>query len=341
MAKTPTTAPRSPDRISRLLNAKKLVPKDLRGTDRYLDVVSWNIRFFDHKDPHRVSYIIDVMSAINADMFVLTEIAADGAMDAVIEGLAKRRAGFYSAFTGSKGGQQRVVMMWDRDWVRAKTDLSELFSDAGTVQAEDGTQKQVFDRLPVYGYFEALAEKPGEEGFTFELVGVHLKSQRPPNGWKGDGRFGVKQRTAAAKRIAAWLTDLSIHADEDTIIIGDWNAGADLPEWDALRKLEQKGTVEFESINPSGEPSYLARLGTTASGSRLDLQLINKPADAVAVQDAKGVVIRWSFLDELAGLPAADRARLSALMRAQLSDHMPVVTRFYFTDPRGDRPAGG
>ncbi len=81
----------SVDNISRYLDAKKLGPERFQGTDNFLDVVSWNIYWFDAADPERVEAITEVLDAINGDMFVLVEIAADGALDAVVEELAKRK----------------------------------------------------------------------------------------------------------------------------------------------------------------------------------------------------------------------------------------------------------
>ena len=81
-----------PDNISTLLDAKQLVPKKFRFTDKYLDVVSWNIRWFDASDGDRVKAIVDILAVLNADFLVLTEIADDGAMTEVCNQLAQAKA---------------------------------------------------------------------------------------------------------------------------------------------------------------------------------------------------------------------------------------------------------
>lgn len=336
------TAPRSPDRITGYLDAQKLIPERFKGTEKFLDIVAWNIRFFDHKDPERVRLITDVLDAINADMFVLTEIADDGAMDAVVEELARRRAGFYSVTVGTTGGQQRVVLMWDRDWVRAKEMPVELFADKNRrIKDEAGLQKSMFPRLPLWGYFEARAEKPGEDGFTFELMGLHLKAQKPPQGWKPatpGQRFGTAQRKASAKLLAKWLTDNTQHQDEDIIIVGDWNAATDKEEWAALRALEGPGKdgVVFSAINPTENVTHLSRLNRSGpAGTRLDLTLVTTEADANSVPDETSVVIMWSFMEKLDGLDQATRDLLKKALAHNLSDHLPIVSRFYFTDKSG------
>lgn len=333
--KTPTFFDRGDveDHISRLLDAQKLVPDEYRGTDEFLDVVSWNIRWFDHKDPKRVAAILKVLDTINADVFVLVEIAEDGALDEIASKLAALDSGFYSVAYGTTGAQQRVVLMWDRDWVRLKKPVQELFDSNLKVTAEDGRKREVFPRLPLYGYFEGLSSVPDTEGFTFELVGVHLKSQMPPMGF-GGGRFGVKQREKAAETIGAWLRNDNEHSDQDILVIGDWNAAPGMEEWEPLRELEQSGEIEFEEINPAKEVTHIARLNKSGpGGSRLDMHLITQAADAQAVPDQKAVVIQWSLFDHLDELSAADRTVLAKAMRTNFSDHLPCVTRFYFTPP--------
>ena len=181
----------SEDNISRLLDAAELVPERFKGSEKYFDLVSWNIAWFDHRDPDRVKAIAHVMAQINADLFVLLEIAEDGALEDVASLLADAKAGLYSTHYGSTGGQQRVALMWNRDWVRAKEEVEELFTHANPLLPAEfgGGLQRTFPRLPLWGYFEVRSDTPGEEGFTFELAGVHLKSQGPgPKGYQGKAR---------------------------------------------------------------------------------------------------------------------------------------------------------
>src|SRR5262249_9647622 len=137
------------DHISQALN--RYVPEKLAGTDRFLDVVNWNIRFFNELDPARVELISQIVAEINADILVLQEIA-EGALDAVAEKLRAAGAGFYKVAYGRTGGEQRVAFLYDTEWVRAKDDFSELFSDEPNVLP--GTRKRIFPRLPFHGLFE-------------------------------------------------------------------------------------------------------------------------------------------------------------------------------------------
>ena len=322
-----------PDNISRLLDAGRLVPDRFRGTDRFLDIVSWNIRWFDHQDERRIEAIREVMSAINADIFILTEIAEDGALDEVVAGLKERKVGFYSAHYGTTGGQQRVALVWDRDWVRLKRDPVELFPENPLTIAEDGRKHEVFPRLPLWSFFEALSDRPDREGFTFELVGVHLKSQMPARGQSGRG--GIQQRQEAARRLANWLESPSEHFDEDVLIIGDWNAVPDESEWEVFRKMEKDGEIDFRSINPTGEVTHIARLNKSGpAGSRLDLHVITRSSEARRVKKEEGVVVKWQPFDHLASLTGPERDMLFKAMKMNFSDHLPVASRFYFTAGR-------
>ena len=254
----------------------------------------------------------------------------DGALDEVADALSKKHAGFYSVHYGTTGDQQRVAIMWDRDWVRSKRTRSELFPAARTVIAEDGRRYEAFPRRPLWGFFEALPDNPAKEGFTFELVGVHLKSQMQIRGYRGRG--GTRQRAEAARRLVEWLEIPSEHYDEDILIIGDWNAKPDEDEWKPLEELEKDKKIDFKSINPSNELTHVARLNKSGrGGTRLDLHLITKTADVKKTSKEQAAVIRWDFFDHLSQLSADDRDILFKAMKMNFSDHLPVVSRFYFT----------
>ncbi len=331
----------APDRISRLLNAKNLVPQRFRGTDEYLDVVAWNIRKFEAQDPGRVDAVSEVLAALNADVFVLTEIASLEALDPIADALKSKRAGYYSAAVGESRSEQRVALLWDRDWIRAKSLPVEILGDQNDEVTEEGLERpqRTFPRLPLWGYFEALAADSANEGFTFELAGVHLKAQGPAprNATVSKPRWGIPQRTSAAKKLAEWLMDGPQHYDSDLIVVGDWNAKPSAPEWASIRKLERDGEVAFSRVNRDDEVSHLARLNKSGpAGTRLDLVLVTSEAEANAVPDNVGAVVQWSAFDELPALSTEERSALARSIREVFSDHLPVVSRFYLTDVAGD-----
>ena len=103
---------------------------------------------------------------------VLEEIL-EGSLQEVAKQLSDRRAGNYEVAYGETGGNQRVSIMHDIDWVRSKDNITELFGRNSVVTA-DG--KDAFPRLPLHSYFTVLSEI--EEAFDLQIIGLHLKSQR-------------------------------------------------------------------------------------------------------------------------------------------------------------------
>lgn len=321
------------DRISAFLN--DFVPDKVQGTDSFLDVITWNIKFFNTRDPQRVELIARIMQELNADLFVLQEIE-EGSLDGIAETLTQAGAGLYKVVYGTTGGDQRVAFVYDMEWVKASTEIEELFEDNPTVEvntSRGARRKPVFPRLPLYGRFIVRATtldqegQPQESPFDFDLVGVHLKSQR------GGGQ---EQRTEAARLLADWL--MTEASDEDVIIAGDWNAPAERPEWQAIRELEEQEIISFQGFNDNNEGSYL-RVG--GQRSRLDFIAVSKViSDEIARKnesdvrtDAVGesVVINWNILLERSPRGQQTREILDAVI-GTISDHLPVLTRFYFTD---------
>ncbi len=296
------------------------IPEEYRGSDQFLDVVTWNIRYFHDRDQTRVARIAEVMNALNADIFVCEEIL-EGALDPVAQVLEKKKAGYYQTAYGTTGGQQRVALMWDIEWVRAKDNITELFGK-GQITASDG--KDCFPRLPLLGVFTSLTKSSDIEAntFDFQLLGLHLKSQR------GDGS---EQRELAAKSLTQWLTDKAPLVDADVIMLGDWNAPPSSPAWRPFQELENAGKAAFQSINDEGSISHLMYKNKQNFGSRLDLEALSKSTVSQLAKPPE--VVRWKGLDQLiASNPKGQAIKdYIAWLGMNVSDHMPVVTRFYFT----------
>lgn len=308
-AKAAHYEPPSNDNITRALEG--YIPDDLEGSDKFLDIVSWNIKWFNLQDERRIGVIADVMSEINADVFILQEIEAD-AMQPVADLLRRSGAGFYKVAQGTTGGDQRVTILYDIEYVKATDTPMELFDDDPTVLI-GSSDKKIFPRRPLHA---ALTVAAGDEDpFDFQLVGVHLKSQRADQ----NGDDGSTQRREAAKRLAHWMTNEA--ADDDVIIAGDWNAVSSKPEFKVIRDLEKDGLVKFESFADEHEASHFFKNG---KGTRLDYIVVSAGAAAVAA-DGRSRVVPWSdYLKQ-------GKAALPALID-RVSDHMPVLSRFYFSD---------
>lgn len=321
-----------------------IVPEAQRGTDRYLDVVQWNIEWFgarksEEKDKVRKGLIYQILAALNADLFVFQEVAGPssdgrypGSLDDIAEALTASGAGNYAVYYTKAGGEQRVAMMYDRDWVRAKADVEELFP-RNTHRTPDG--KDAFaGRTPLYGYFTARAvgeANPNAPGggavgrkFDFQALGVHLKAM-------GDGG---PQRLASAKVLAEWLKKTAPMVDSDALILGDWNASPDDECWAPIHAMEGAG-VHFRQINDPSDFSYLWLANRQDKYvSRIDLTAMTL-SSAQNVVGKAAEVIQWKPIEEViataGSLTATAVRRVMEKLKEQVSDHLPTVSRFYYT----------
>jgi endonuclease/exonuclease/phosphatase family metal-dependent hydrolase len=307
------------DNISRGFDALGLIPEKFRGKDDFLDIVTWNIRYFHHYDTERLERISQILSVLNADIIVLQEIL-HGALEPVAQRLAALGAGYYQVEYGTTGGNQRVAIMWDLDWIRTKDDVKEIVKKKEVIST-DG--KDAFPRLPLWGYFTALSQLEGYDPFDFQLVGLHLKSQRGGGG---------PQREKAGNWLANWLKNGGENLDADVIMIGDWNAKPSAKVWSDLQKMEDDGEVKFKSINNETDISHLYYKNKKNIGSRLDLATISIAA-VEEVVDAPEIV-RWKPLDDFLDTSpkAKEIKKFLKEISTDISDHMPVITRFYFEE---------
>lgn len=309
------------DRITSIF--RDMLTPAQRGTDRFLDVVTWNIKWFNVQNPERVAHIARIMGEINGDVFILQEIE-QGSMEPVVAALNAVGAGNYKTFYGSNGGDQRVTFVYDQATVRATSNPVNLFADDRPLVP--GTRKDVFPRFPVQMkvsvYATRAAERQGRilAPFDFELVGVHLKSQRQDR----QGDDGTLQRRLAAEMLTGWM---KVDADDqDVIVAGDWNAAADRPEFASVRELERTGAAHFASFNPADEASHFFKSGRS---SRLDYIVLSAGSRRAAANDRSEVLL-WRDIKEAA--TAVERRDALARIYDEVSDHLPVVARFYFFD---------
>lgn len=305
------------DNISKLLGG---VDKKFNDSDDFIDIVQWNLRWFNSQEPERVTKIIDVLSLLNSDVFVFQEIAPES-LDGVARELTEQKKGSYKVAYGTTGGQQRVAIMWDMEWVRLKDDVKELFG-RGAVTTPGG--KDVFPRLPLWSYLFCKSTISNKRGFDFQLVGLHLKSQLDKSGTGEDDL----QRTLSASKLANWLQRESNHVDADTILLGDWNEAPDAKAWESIRKLEKEKLVKFKSINDKTHFSHLYYRNRNEVGSLLDLRVVTSPF--ASQMNKTGGPINWLTLESLleSSATAGEVKKVINQIKGEVTDHLPVLTRF-------------
>lgn len=307
-----------------------IVPDEYRDSDSFLNIVQWNIEWFGArkstaKDKRRIALVTDVLEAFNADLFVFQEVAGPsedgrykGVFDAIADELTHfRGAGDYVVYYTQAGGEQRIAMMWDRDFIRAKTMVKDLFP-VGTHKTEDG--KDAFaTRTPLYGYFEAKVGAAGR--FDFQTIGVHLKAMAE----------GANQRRKSAEVLADWMAQSRQEVDSDILVIGDWNAPPTADEWSPIKSQEG---VNFEAINDPSDFSYLwLENSTNKYVSKIDLAALSLSSETRPPEHVAKTV-RWRPIEEAlaraASLKDAEVQSILLEIKDNISDHLPTITQFYF-----------
>jgi hypothetical protein len=305
------------DNISELLGG--FDPKFIDNND-FLDIVQWNLRWFNSMEKEREKKIEQVLSLLNSDIFVFQEIE-EGSLDNIANSLSKNGKGSYRVVYGTTGGQQRIAIMWDMEWVRTKDDIKELFGKSAVCTPSG---KDVYPRLPLWSYLYCKSTISNTKGFDFQLVGLHLKSQMDKEGTGEDDL----QRTLSAAKLADWLTKEACAFDADTILLGDWNEPPDAKAWESFRKLEVDGKVKFTKINDKTDFSHLYYKNRKDVGSRLDLKVITSPF--AKEMNKIGGPIHWLELDQLlsSNAKAGEVKKIIEEIKSEITDHMPVLTRF-------------
>ncbi len=315
-----------------------LVPQEYIDSDRYLNIVQWNMEWFGAaksraRDKKRYNLVRDILATFNADLFVLQEIAGpspDGRYPGVLDGLAQELTemgrGDYRVEYTAAGGEQRVAAMWDRDFVRAKSEVKDLF-ERGKYQ-KPGEKDPFGGRTPLYGYFEGRVitdEGESPDRLDLQILGVHLKAMAD----------SVAQRQESAEILLDWLTQKAPTVDSDVLIMGDWNAPPKDASWSPIHAAEKRNrNIHFTDINDDSDFSYLW-LANKADKyvSRIDLAVMTlcsetPPPDEVAQ------VVKWRpITDALQQAGQLTDSRVRAVMadlKEHVSDHLPTITRFFF-----------
>ncbi len=315
------------------------VPEEYVDSDRYLNIVQWNMEWFGaaksrSQDKKRYTLVRDILATFNADLFVLQEVAgpsSDGRYPGVLDGLAQELTqmgrGDYRVEYTAAGGEQRVAAMWDRDFVRAKSEVNDLFK--GGKYQKPGEKDPFGGRTPLYGYFEgrvATAEGESPDRLDIQILGVHLKAMED----------GLPQRRESAEILLDWLTKTAPTIDSDVLIMGDWNAPPKDPSWSPIHAAEKKpnNNIHFTDINDDSDFSYLWLANKTNKYvSRIDLTMMTLCSETPP-PDEVGHVVRWraitDALQEAGNLTDSRVRAVMADLKEHVSDHLPTITRFFF-----------
>ena len=316
------------------------VPKQYHDTDQFLNIVQWNIEWFGarkntERDKKRKKLVTDILAMFNADLFVFQEIAGpsadgryEGVLDEIADELTERGMGDYVVYYTYAGGEQRVAMMWDREFIKAKEEVQDLF-DRGTYQ-KPGKKDPFAGRTPLYGHFTSRIEA-GEafDKYDFQVVGLHLKAMAD----------GVTQRAESAKILVDYLEKDFQQKTGDILMMGDFNAPPDdKKSWSAFHQLEKKSPEQFKftAINDPSDFSYMwLKNMSDKYVSRIDLTAMSLSSELKV--GSAGTPVKWKPIEEAisrAGKISDKEVRdTMSEIKELISDHLPVLTQFYIEDP--------
>ncbi|AVP95847.1 nuclease [Ahniella affigens] len=278
--------------------------------------------------------IVAALSAMHADVFVLTEIENDGegpesAVQDLVDALNKK--------LGSEEG----------DYAFVKTGAERVGSDAIKVamiyrqsRAQPVGKTLILDVPP----FTGMGRAPVAQGFqagamAFTLIGNHFKSKggcadaEGPNQDQDDGQGCYNAvRTEMARNLLDWLaSDATQALPAARLIVGDLNSYG---EEDPVRLIKSQGYVDVVAES-NGEPAY--SFVYAGAAGRLDHALAN-PEFAKLVGGAEIWHINADESDAFqygeAGVDAKSRKRRFRDDPFASSDHDPVLIALRADDAR-------
>ncbi len=125
------------------------------GTDATLEIVTWNIEWFPKNDDTTLEYVIDVIEALDVNVFALQEIHEFDYFDQLVEELEN-----YDGFLASSGNQIRLAYIYNTDVIEVNS-IYEIYTGQ--------EYWRPFPRRPLVMDFTFMDE-------SYIVINNHLKS---------------------------------------------------------------------------------------------------------------------------------------------------------------------
>ena len=290
---------RASARLRRLLNfAFRQAVVGPTGAPQTVVVAGWNILGVDPIPDDRIANIAETIERIDPHVIVLTEVNPNDAPARIVEHLGA-------------GYQPPVILEQNAEVVQ---NIALIFKDGVTVT--DAELLEGTDLAEEPRSRKALKANVRIGNFDFILIGVHLKSSR-------DGASRA-MRTRQCTAIAEFIDDAVSGDEKDVLVVGDYNM---IPRRGRTRNDE----VNFFALSPDNFLRFVSTDFLNGRTSHIDgCPLRGNLLD--------GFAISREFTREYVG----DSTRLLTFNQLgrdcdafldEVSDHLPVVSRF-----RVDRP---
>ena len=192
------------------------IPDSLRidiprfGSDISFEVVSWNLQNFPRLGEQTIQDVAEIVYDLDADLFGLQEIEDTSSFRRLLSFLPDYE-GIYSDDLYSGTEYQKTAVIFNKEMITI-SGKKMLFSD----------DSYSFPRPPLQVYIQAFHN---QNWFDFTLIVLHLKAS--------GGAENEARRRSACEKLKNYL-DLEItnSADQDYMVVGDWNDELSDPEVD-------------------------------------------------------------------------------------------------------------
>ena len=257
------------------------------GTDSAFDIATWNIENFPKDGMQTVKQLRWLVPWLDLDVYAVEEIADTIAFNELLAGL--------SGYSG----------LYSRDDYGSSYQKTGVIYKTGTVRLSDVEQlfwrNSAFPRPPL-----AMTVTASGNGWTFDfrLIVLHLKA--------GYGDEDRQRRAEACVALKQYIdTELGSGAEQDFIVVGDWNDELNDPVAENVFSpfLDDSAHYRFLTIPLVGNPEQVSYIG----GDLIDHVLVTSDA---LVEYGLGRTVTLRLDDEV------------AQYQDEVSDHRPVMSSF-------------
>ncbi len=272
-------------------------------------VAAWNIKFHKEGEPSRAKNIARGIALLDAEVIVLTEVHPYTVLEKVMAELSALGADYQSQMPTAGQNPLGIALLY-KNGVQASNVALVEGSDLGDPQE----------------YRKALAADVKIGQFDFKLLGLHLKSGRPPrnNEWPDPRPARLRQ----AKALAAYIKQATAGAEKDVVLLGDYNMIP--PRGDFANDAEA-----FQALSPDGYLDFLSSMYLSRLGSHLrDNGSYGNLLDGYAIAHGHTKEFVGGSL-RIVSLNLALSMSRSVYVR-DVSDHLPLQARFNVVSPDDD-----
>ena len=173
------------------------------GTDSTFEIVTWNIQNFPKEDMITADYVVQIIMAIDADVFALQEIESSNYFDYVIDELNEIDSLYnWDGYKANSNNFGNLAYIYKNDFVEVDS-IYEIYQD----------DWYAFPRCPLV--FELTYEE-----HELVIIDNHLKA--------GGESEDEDRREEASQKLQAFID--STYSDFEVILVGDLNDDISEPQ---------------------------------------------------------------------------------------------------------------